>query len=220
MKKLILFIFLPLTLIFAQTEEEKPIDLSGKFALMFQIDQNFDLNSFDGMSFAGKYFYNNFIGGRIVFSVNTGKKDSKQDIEEPSTNYTSNQIITSTHTEYTVGFSFLFNLIQDNSFMGFFGIGPYYSLYKHDQSTEQLESLIKTNAETESYGIEFIAGFEWFVLENLSLGAEYGLAYKSEISTHEKIQIFEKQIVSQTFRKDDYSSIYGTEAKLSISIYF
>lgn len=161
MKNLIFVFILPLTLIFAQTnEEEKPIDLTGKFALMFQIDENFDLNSFDGMSFAGKYFYNSFIGGRIFFSINTGAKDSKQDYEEPPNNYTSSQIITSNHTEYTVGFNLLFNILHTNNFMGFFGIGPYYSLYKNDQTNEKLENLINVIAETESYGVQLIAGIE------------------------------------------------------------
>ncbi len=183
MKKLIFVLILPLTLIIAQTNnEEKPIDLAGKFALMFQIDQNFDLNSFKGMSFAGKYFFDNDWGVRLAFETYYGESDENSSFHHFVPVFYRSNIDERDFVSYKVIPSIMYNFQNNNSIKFYVGGGPFvgYSNNEKAQSNFQSESSInKINEWYKVYtiGFTFFTNVEWFVTDNISLSAEYGFEY-------------------------------------------
>lgn len=183
MKKLIFVLILPLTLIFAQTnDEEKPIELTGKFALMFQIDQNFDLNSFKGMSFAGKYFFSDDWGVRLVFETYYGESDENSSYHQFTPEIYRNLLDERDFVSYKVIPSILYNFQNNNSIKFYIGAGPFvgYSNNERAQGNFQSESPInKINEWYKIYtiGFTFFTNVEWFVTDNISLSAEYGFEY-------------------------------------------
>lgn len=227
MRKLLLLIFIPTHILFAQQEEEKPIDLTGKFALMFQIDQNFDLNSFDGMSFAGKYFFNNDWGVRLKFKTNYSEYDissSYANHENSSGNHESR-----TRNEDKVSYSFMpsiiYSPVNSNNLKFFIGGGPLVS-YSNDERAEvdfqEMDEVGKTNIWQKNYeiGLTFFANIEWFVTKSISLSAEYGFEY-SYLETENWTRYYrDDELIDESSSKGNAKLFQSLPVSLGVSIYF
>lgn len=228
MKKLIFVLILPLTLIIAQTNnEEKPIDLTGKFALMFQIDQNFDLNSFDGMSFAGKYFFSDALGVRLKFQTSYSEYDvsySSANHENSTPNHES-----MTRNRDVVSYSFMpsiiYSAVNNNNLKFFIGGGPLVS-YSNDERAEvtfeEMDEVGKANIWQKNYeiGLTFFANVEWFVTNSISLSAEYGFEY-SYLETENWTGYFnDNELIDETSSKGDTKIFQSLPVSLGVSIYF
>ena len=92
MKKVItaiIFVGLFYSSIFAQEAEEKKeeVDLSGKFALMFQVGSNFSLRTFEGSTISAKYQISNVSSVRFSLSTNFFGDDTRQDAIRADTLY-------------------------------------------------------------------------------------------------------------------------------------
>lgn len=224
MKKLILFIFLPLTLIFAQTnEEEKAIDLTGKFALMFQIDQNFDLNSFDGMSFAGKYFFSDDWGVRFAFQTSFQDYDQTANIIESSTDETFGMSYNRDLKMYKFMPSVLYNLVTNNSIKFYIGAGPFLS-YSNDERADVTFDSPKTTksrwVKNTEIGLNLFGSVEWFVSHNISLSAEYGFQYSYRESEIWDRRFEDDELVDEIDIKTTGKQLSDLPVSLGVSIYF
>jgi len=226
MKKLIFVFVLPLTLIFAQTNnEEKPIDLQGKFALMFQIDQNFDLNSFQGMSFAGKYFFDNDWGVRLAFRASYNEIDQSASHSNFDLDQNTNLIQDHDYVSYKVTPSILYQLTNNNSIQFFIGGGPFISYTNEEQAEVRYTKATedgRRNVWKKNYEIGFnlYTNVEWFVSQNISLSAEYGFEYSyAEIETWEGNYV-DDDLINEVNRDSINKSFRSLPVSLGVSIYF
>lgn len=226
MKKLIFVLILPLTLIFAQTnDEEKPIDLTGKFALMFQIDQNFDLNSFKGMSFAGKYFFSDDWGVRLVLGIDYTNSDENSSNNQLDPEFYQYKIADRDIVSYKLVPSVIYKVKNSNNIKVFFGAGPFvaYSNYEYAEEFDRTNSEIyhvRDGYKDYAIGFTFFANVEWFVADNISLSAEYGFQYSYvEIERYHKY--FEtNELAEESSSKDYKKSFQDLPVSLGVSIYF
>ncbi len=228
MKKLILFLILPLTLILAQTnEEEKPIDLTGKFALMFQVDENFDLNSFDGMSFAGKYFFDDNWGVRLRFGTSISKTDADGfRIDEYNNDDGFSRSID--RTSFKIHAGLIYTLVKSNNIRFFMGSGPFYEYNKEDD--QQLNYSINNDDRytanrlftNRAYGVGLFSGIEWFVAANISLSAEYGFKYYLEQDKETLDRKFDSNgiVTYESKIEEEGTELQSLSIALGVSIYF
>ncbi|KUG26002.1 hypothetical protein ASZ90_004168 [hydrocarbon metagenome] len=226
MKKLIFVLFLPLTLIFAQSnEEEKPIDLTGKFALMFQIDQNFDLNSFQGMSFAGKYFFSDDWGVRLVFETYYGESDENSSYHQHRSGYYQNDRDDRDIVSYKVIPSIMYKFQNNNNFKFYIGAGPFVAYSNNEYAEVMNRSEGETNKINERYknyaiGFTFFTNVEWFVSDNISLSAEYGFEY-SYLETEAWNGYFSDDVLMEERTTNNTKKLFqDLPISLGVSIYF
>lgn len=213
--KTILFLLLFVITINAQTTSDS-LNLSGKYALQFQISENFKLSSLQGTILSGKYNFNNSIALRIGISGN----------------YNSNEL---TRNEYTLPYEtreqtthsfeiklqaiFCLPVVEDVAF--FVGAGPLLNIGSSKQSifikdsdrTRYFED-IRSDQETRfiAYGLEFICGTEWFVKSNISLFPEIGFTV-----SHREEKYFKDSEKIQTITSD---VVQAVNARLGVSLYF
>jgi len=179
----ILALFISLS-IFAQ-EIEQPIDLTGKWALQFQIDHYFTLDDFQGGTFSGKYHLSNSSAFRlgVSYSSETDEQDEKQTLKFSDETETVNK---NDIREYDViGFNlqYLYYTKIVNSISMFLGAGVNYETsLSNRKGTTTREDFTGTDIYETSYsgyGIDLLIGVEWFVRSNIGISAEYGSKYRS-----------------------------------------
>lgn len=224
MKPILLFFVAILTSnLFAQDSTFQQIDLTGKYALQFQIAENFRLTSFNGTVISGKYNFTSSLALRLGVSISSEK------IEVNQTRYDSiNSSSTSGENDIS-GYSIniksqlLFSnpIIDDISF--YYGGGFLLSYYFNKQNDEgKPDSILASYNSTNSgfgYGFEAVAGVEWFVKSNISLSGEYGINFihtntESEQKTKSKVQNSSYKISLSETRT------YGSYVRLGLSVYF
>ncbi len=227
MKKLIFVLFLPLNLIFAQSnEEEKPIDLTGKFALMFQIDQNFDLNSFQGMSFAGKYFFSDNLGVRLLFSTTYNKSDQSENMFYylPDDQHSEELYYFTDAFSYKIATSLIYNLTNNEFIRFYLGCGPLISYTNSEFTNGSVEYAytFSRGRQTKEYslGLNFFLDIEWFVSKKISLSAEYGFEYSYTENEMSDKQFANGQLKNENNSKIDKKLFKNLPISLGVSIYF
>ena len=159
----------------AQTDE-KPLDLSGKWALQFQIDRYFTLSDFQGGTISGKYHFSNSSALRFGVTLGYEAKDvniySKEvysdttEIEEYDGDISSSTI--------QLNLQYLHYLEVQNSISAYFGAGIYYLM---SPESENITDYRIYDFERSSYGLNLLIGVEWFVRSNIGIHAEYGVGF-------------------------------------------
>ncbi len=205
----------------------------GKWAIQFQIGENFSLKPFNGMGLAGMYRITNTSALRVSIRLNSrfGDDESEQEnlsiirdefyAEQKYEDYGINII-----TEYLAYHSFINNVSL------FYGLGPlfqYSNIDTRSQSIRQTgEQITKSNGRREGFrlsaGLSGVCGVEWFVLKNLSLTGEYNLStgyeryiFKNTFTdTYDSGEIFERKSESA----GSAFTIYSGSVKLGLAIYF
>ena len=155
--------------------------LDGKFALQFQISENFTLTNFQGAMFSGKYQLGKRSALRLGISLSFD--DSSVDKEA---------IVGDTLTYYensetnSVGFSITaqyLNYLAVTDAIGFYiGTGPSFGFGNSDgefeleisDSTIQKGSVTSDNF---TIGLDAITGVEWSFHKDMTLSAEYGIKF-------------------------------------------
>ncbi|MCF8356762.1 MAG: PorT family protein [Melioribacteraceae bacterium] len=191
---------------------------AGKFALQFQIEPSFSISDFQGSVFSGKYnFYNNF-AVRVGIGLSLERNVEKQNLNkyEKDTAYDDDisTLISSIRTQiiYYLGFNY------DVTF--YFGGGPFYEYtnrkYNKTRMAENEDFEYQLDSRKVHYwGINMITGIEWFLRDNISLSAEYGiligdLSFKSNYDTEAE---------SSTTKHDEFS-IKESDVLFGVSFYF
>jgi opacity protein-like surface antigen len=154
--------------------------LDGKFALQFQISDNFNLTNFQGTTFSGKYHFGCRSAVRVGFSVNLNNSDAKNNITLLDTSLT----LSSDANQYVFGMIFRTQYIHYipgmYDIMFFIGGGPFVGFnsgtneisYTNNDPTNRKETL-----DDFTVGLDLLVGVEWMFTKNMSLSAEYGIRF-------------------------------------------
>jgi len=193
--------------------------LDGKFALQFQIKDNFQLSNFQGSVLSGKYHFSSRDAIRLGIEINFG--DSKKEIEVNNldTNIVDQYAEDSDRFGFTINTQYVHYIRGTNDIAIFGGIGPFISYHKLTRTRVILEDEIETSSESEtnlfSTGIDLIVGVEWWFHKFMSLSAEYGLKF-SYSSTENKFK--DNSIEGES--EQTLFNISGNHINFGITVYF
>ncbi len=193
--------------------------LDGRFALQFQITENFQLTNFQGTVFSGKYHFSTRDAIRLGISLNFGDAEYETTVTRLDT------LVTDKSTGDVEGFRITINtqyiryikVIDNISFVG--GIGPFLQLYDTNSVTtidENGEEVTReTNRNGYSTGADLVFGVEWWFYKFMSLSADYGLKISySSIEDKFKDDKIDGRSKSSSF------DISGNHVNFGITIYF
>lgn len=193
--------------------------LNGKYALQFQIDDNFTLRSFQGTTFSGKYHFSKNEAVRVGLTLEIGNSDIETKLNMLDTSALNkseedyNKFGITINSQYQKYFSI------DNSIAFFGGVGPFITIYNSDRERtityNGAEEKAKSETNTFSVGADLIAGVEWWFYKQMSLSAEYGLEFAYWSSTNKS-----KSDTETAESESNSFSVNGNSVKFGISVYF
>lgn len=99
--------------------------LDGKFALQFQITENFSLSNFQGTVFSGKYNFSNRDAIRLGVSVEYTDLNSDGTRSRPDTNLVDTNSRTTNRFNIVINAQYLYTLTVLNDIGFFMGVGPF-----------------------------------------------------------------------------------------------
>jgi hypothetical protein len=193
--------------------------LDGKFALQFQIADNFQLSSFQGTTLSGKYHFSCWDAVRLGLSIELGDSESETKIDYLDTSAVAKSKEDGNKFGLTLKSQYIryFRGTKDISFFG--GIGPFISF--NDQSFKRVieENGIDITRETEasgfSFGLDLIIGVDWMFSNYMSLSAEYGLNFSYRSS-----EINSKDDSAEANHETTAFNISGNNINFGITVYF
>jgi opacity protein-like surface antigen len=155
--------------------------LDGKFALQFQITENFSLSNFQGTVFSGKYNFSNRDAIRLGISVSFNDSESEVTNTRPDTNLVNTSSHNVNRINIVLNAQYLYTLTTLSDIGFFIGLGPFlkYENNKIEQNVNTNQSIDSRTETTKYYGLglDLICGVEWMFIKNMSLSAEYGLRF-------------------------------------------
>ena len=216
MKKVLVILFILFTsaAILAQTEQEKEEALGGKYSLQFSIDSNFDLNSFDGSLISGKIQLGKDLalrGGVSISSFNKDGKNFQDRMWDNGINRSDTQKVDDSQFTLLFNSHLIWNVIKNSDVIFYIGGGPFIRLSDMKRDVDELHS----ERSDDHYGLDLINGAEWFVKNNISLFAEYGISiFYSDYYSEDDLGYELKKSENSTFHLNSPS------ARLGASLYF
>lgn len=155
--------------------------LNNKFALQFQISQNFNLSNFQGTTFSGKYNFGKRSALRLGLSLDINNMESEytETRFDTTANFfgdsKSDMLSITARTQYIHYFPGL----MDIAF--FLGGGPFVTMASgtseaNDNAFDPAYSR-KDKIDNFTAGLDFLIGVEWLFAEDMSLSAEYGIRF-------------------------------------------
>lgn len=193
--------------------------LDGKFALQFQINDNFNLSSFQGTTLSGKYHFSCRDAVRLGLSIELDESDGETSSNRLDTVTVDTYKMDRNNFGITINTQYIryFRGTENISFYG--GAGPFVN-YNTSTSTGEVklgENIDKYESTSDSYtiGLDLLFGVEWWFHKYMSLSAEYGLKfmYRSSEGTNE-IGIVKREITNNNFR------ITANSINFGLSVYF
>lgn len=198
--------------------------LDGRFALQFQINENFSLSSFQGTIFSGKYNFSPRNAVRLGISINFGDLES----DETSSRTDTNLVTTgeSKHNSFNIIFKtqYIYTMSITNNIGFFVGAGPFLEYFKAESEakwdTNIINSLRTYSSDRIGIGMDLINGVEWMFTGNMSLSAEYGL--KFTYLTSEDKRTTSDSIGNGAIEESNNKvfSITGNHINFGITVYF
>ena len=221
----------------AQTEKKDNSLEAGKWALQFQINNNFTLSSFQGAIVSAKYQLTDSrairfgVGGNYAFREQNSFNEPFDTLNNyAGSNYNSKSYGLSIYSQY------LSYLNPNDEVLLFFGAGPVlqYSKINNDGSShtfDGINNILFTTNETvngHSWGMggSAILGVEWFANKSISLHAEYGILLLYNWTTQTYTTISTSSQSSQPVTKIVHNSnqrgwsLYANSVKFGLSVYF
>jgi hypothetical protein len=217
------FAFLFASLIFVSTgfsQSTTYLDsLDGKFALQFQITDNFTLSSFQGTVISGKYHFSKRDAIRLGLEIILGDSESETIVNNLDTNTVDQSVEDTNNFGFTINSQYIHYIRGTDDISLFGGIGPYFRYYKSTRNRELIVDEIKTLSESEnenySIGLDLLVGVEWWFHKYMSLSAEYGLKF---------FYLFSKSNFKDDFREAESEqksyNISGNHINFGITVYF
>jgi len=196
--------------------------LDGKFALQFQIADNFQLSSFQGTTFSGKYNFSSRDAVRLGLSINFGDSEGDETISRSDTNLVSTGREEFNNFNIILKTQYIYSMSITNNIGFFVGGGPFISYTTSSSETKYNNNLVETTRTYTSdifgIGLDLINGVEWMFSKNMALSAEYGL--KFAYTSNE-----EKRVSNSTYETTDESKrkvflITGNHINFGITVYF
>lgn len=218
----LLFVFpLFITTGFSQTTSYLD-SLDGKFALQFQISENFNLASFQGTTFSGKYNFSSRDAVRLGLSINFGDSEGDETISRSDTNLVSTGRQEFNNFNIMLKTQYIYSMSITNNIGFFVGGGPFISQTTSSSETKYIINLIETTRTYTSdifgIGLDLINGVEWMFSKNMSLSAEYGLKFAYTSSEEKGVSNATYDTIEESKRK--VFQISGNHINFGISVYF
>ena len=227
---IITFLILGLSIqLFAQTDT---LNLKGKWALQFQVTENFTLDDFQGAAFSGKFHFNNHSAIRVGVDLNGFSSDENHTIEnvDGDSLHFMEESRAFGRTTIKIGIQYLHYTTISNSISMFIGGGlSHYTSPDYTRDVNDEDNLITRSGRFSGYGADFILGTEWFVKSNIGISAEYNSGYsysKSNITTI----FYEENNLSDEIAEENYlykrsvsfdnSSFNNHKVKFGVTVYF
>jgi len=193
--------------------------LDGKFALQFQITDNFTLSNFQGTVLSGKLHFSKRDAIRLGLEINFGDSNSETTVNNLDTNIVNHSNDDTNIFGFTINSQYIHYIRGTENISLFGGIGPYFKYYKYTRNMELVVDEIKTiyESENKNYGIglDLIVGVEWWFHKYMILSAEYGLKFSYLYS---KSSIEDDSIKGESAHKA--YNISGNHINLGITVYF
>jgi opacity protein-like surface antigen len=189
-----------------------------RYAIQFQITENFQLKEFQGAFISGKYHFTKAHALRFGFTIGIDSKELTteqkyvNDSWEENLNNNTKEYLFQINTQYIY-----YNDILDGVSL-FLGTGPFLG-YEYGESIRLTQTNPGRNELTNtdwSIGLKVIVGMEYFIISNLSFLAEYspwfGYTYsKSEVKNGD---------ISASRSILDGIELSAEEVKFGLSVYF
>ena len=192
--------------------------LDGKFALQFQISDNFNLTNFQGSTFSGKYHFGCRSAVRVGFSVSLTNSDSKNNETFHDTISNSTKVNTDVFG-MTIRTQYIHYIPGMYDIMFFIGGGPFVGFNNGtseiDYTSPDTVLHRKESIDDFSAGLDLIVGIEWMFIKNMSLSAEYGIVFLYNSSTRNS-----EDINTITKTTNNRFSIGNGDVNFGISVYF
>jgi len=194
--------------------------LDGKFALQFQISDNFNLTNFQGTTFSGKYHFGKMDAIRAGLSIDFGNSDADAETNQFDSVNVAEANSSSNYFSITLKTQYIRYFVETDNIAFYGGTGPFvtYSTSSNESTTTGTPSdkHLKDTSNNFVLGVDFIAGVEWFFTKNMSLSAEYGFnfSYRSRTSERE----IDNGLYSDSNQK--LYSFSGNDINFGISVYF
>jgi hypothetical protein len=214
----LVLVFMLVQLLFVPSlsaEDDTPLS-KGVRALQFEINNNFDLSSFQGSTISFKKHTSDRSAYRIGITSRVSFSDNEDERND-------SLLGTSDGTSLNLGLRtqkiFYKPVFHRSSF--FYGLGPVFSMsYTKGTSESNNGSKSENKSTTFSGGISFVGGVEWFPTSSIGLLAEYEseLAYKHNSSTSKSENPDGE--VSKRERRNKYFSLSSLTVKFGVSVYF
>jgi len=175
---LLFFILSLLSTTSAQTSYLDSLD--GKFALQFQISENFTLTNFQGATLSGKYQ----LGKRSAVRLGIALYVDDSNYERETTYIDTLSMKSNSETNaigFTINSQYIAYLVSTTDIGFYLGTGPTFSFGNSDANVEisggNQDQNGTSSSDTYSIGLDGIAGVEWLFYKNMSLSAEYGIKF-------------------------------------------
>jgi hypothetical protein len=175
---LLFFILSLLSTTSAQTSYLDSLD--GKFALQFQISENFTLTNFQGATLSGKYQLGKRSAVRLGIALYVDDSYYERETTYIDTlNMKSNSEMNA--IGFTINSQYIAYLVSTTDIGFYLGTGPTFSFGNSDATVEisggSQDQKGTSSSDTYSIGLDGIAGVEWSFYKNMSLSAEYGIKF-------------------------------------------
>lgn len=216
---LLLFCFFSIPSTFSQSTSYLD-SLDGKFALQFQISDNFNLTNFQGTTFSGKYHFSSRDAIRLGLSLEFGDSDADAETNQFDSVNVAELNSSSNYFSMTLRSQYIRYFVETDNIGFYGGAGPFvtYSTSSNESTTTGTPSdkHLKDTSNNFILGVDFIAGVEWFFTKNMSLSTEYGFnfSYRSRSSERE----IDSVLYSDTNQK--LYNLSGNDINFGISVYF
>ena len=205
----------------AQESESSTTDLAKSWSLQFQINNNFQLSSFQGSTISAKYHLSSKHAMRFGISLSGNIQD--QELDRMRMGVQENKL---DRLSLQVRSHYLFYFPSIKKTQLYFGVGPTLEYLNND--TKTLESLSKRTRESYLWGVGIsgVLGIEWLVRENIGLLAEYGTSFLYNYSKSEDVYKQtvpgndEYEIMDRTEQEMKAFSINSLSIKFGLSVYF
>jgi hypothetical protein len=159
--------------------------LDGKFALQFQISENFTLTNFQGTILSGKYQLGKRSAVRLGISLffdDSSIDETETYIDTLITNNDSKENSDLNSVGFTVNSQYIYYLVATDDVGFYLGSGPTFSFRNSDSESKYSYTTYddRINSYSDNFysiGLDAIAGVEWSFYKNMSLSAEYGIKF-------------------------------------------
>jgi hypothetical protein len=190
----------------------------GKYALLFQVGSNFQLQSFSGTTVSFKYQMNKRSALRFGVSISgsSNTRDFNQNYFHPDTSFLGNEKTNGINLSFTFQYLRYNHLNHDVAF--YYGGGPVIGFsYSRDNTIYTINNVPESDRKSNSYnaGLNFVGGVEWYLTKNLSLLGEYGFSFSYNYNITNFVDNYEKY----NYKTKGYS-LGSSAVKLGVSVYF
>lgn len=195
----------------------------GKWAVQFEVGNDFKLSSFDGVIVSLKYNLSSKFAFRFGAGVNLSNSDQTLDFSDYYSGYSGRERFNDNSQDIIFISNILFYPNPRSLLNIFFGVGPRVSYQNVNDERIYIDGY-KGYQKTNSWavGLNGVFGCEWFPMKYLSLFGEYSVYGTYGESTYKNYvrQISTGEIVEYYYLYSDNFQFRGNIARLGLSLYF